>query len=218
MFHNIFSRKKEKIKEKPRILADIHEKNSMVIAELNSADEASIELASLKIGDYLIGECVIERKTSGDFISSMINRRLIEQLRQMQQYQSKLLIIEGDFEELYRFGNPNAIRGFILSLTLNYQIPLIFTKNPKDTARYLLTLAKQQLKPKTQVSFHSRIPKTPAEQKQYILESFPGIGPATAKKLLGEFKTLGRVFNATEQELDKTLKNKAESFKRLLQE
>jgi len=215
-FINPFSKSKRKTKPKilPRIIADIHEKNSLVISELHSDKNISLEIKHLKIGDYLIGKTIIERKTARDFISSMISKRLIQQLKQMQKYKSQLLIIEGEISDLYELKNSNSVRGFILSIS--QQTPIIFTQDSKDTAQYLILLAKQQSKKPITSSLHHRIPKTIPEQKQYILEAFPGIGPATSKKLLKEFKTILNTFNASIEDLEKILRKKAETFKNLL--
>jgi len=221
MLHDIFSKKIEKKtknnnKEKPKIIADIFEKDSLILAELKSNQDIDLKITSLKIGDYQIGNTIIERKTTNDFISSMLNKRLMDQLTQMQQYDEKILIIEGKLEDLYNKINPNAIRGFILSILTNYKINIIFTKDFLDTTNYLVTLAKQQLKPQTQISMHSRIPKTTEEQKQYILEAFPNIGPKKAKSLLKKFQKLNNIFNAKEEELKDILKNQSKDFKDLL--
>ena len=217
-FINPFAKTKSTKKRAPKILpkitADIHEKNSLVISELHSNKQISLEIKHLKIGDYLIGKTIIERKTANDFVSSMINKRIIQQLKQMQKYKSQLLIIEGSHKELYRLKNSNSIRGFILSIS--QQTPIIFTQDSKDTAKYLITLAKQQSKKPIEPSFHHRIPKTIQEQKQYILEAFPGIGPITAKKLLKEFKTISASLNASFEDIEKVIKGKAKSFKKLL--
>jgi DNA excision repair protein ERCC-4 len=219
--HNIFKsitkRKSNPIKT-PLIVADIHEKNSLVLSELHKTTQARLQIKSLKIADYLIGQIAIERKTISDLISSMINKRLIQQLQQMQKYKQSILLIEGDINEIYNENNniSKAIRGFILSIITNYQTPIIFTKDYKDTAKYLITLAKQQLKPSIPISFHSRIPKTKKEQKQYILEAFPNIGPKKAEALLKEFKNLHNTFNASEEELEKILKSKSKDFKDLI--
>ena len=223
MLHNIFSKKsgKEIQKQNPKIIIDIHEKNSLVISELKSSGQIDIEIKSLKIGDYLVGNTIIERKTVSDFISSMLNRRLIEQLRQMQEYKNNLLIIEGEISSFFKERtniNPNSVRGFIISILTNYKIPIIFTKDSEDTSQYLITLAKQQLKPKKEISLHSRIPKTIKEQKKYIIESFPNIGPATAKKLLEKFKTISNIINADEKELKEILMGKTENFQKLIKE
>ena len=148
----------------------------------------------------------------------MKNKRLINQLEGLQQYKNKLLIIEGlDEQELYtdsenRIGiHPNAIRGFLLSILLKYQIPIIFTKNYEDTAKFILVLSKKESKEMslnvTRKSFNKK------EQMQFIIEGFPGIGPKTAKKLLKEFKTIKNIINASQEKLQKTIGKKSEIFK-----
>ena len=220
--HNIFQKTRKKLRKSilktPKIIADIHEKNSLVIAELHNSTQIRLDIQSLKIADYVIGNIAIERKTVSDFINSMINKRLIQQLKQMQKYKQQLLIIEGDLTSALeeRTNLTSAVRGFIISLLTNYQIPIIQTRDYEETAKYLITLAKQQVKPKTEPTLHHRIPKSIKEQKQYILESFPSIGPVTAKKLLKEFKTVKNTINASEEELNKILKSKVKSFKNLL--
>ncbi len=226
MFHNIFrsaeklrqKKAKETKESKPKIIVDIHEKDSMIIPLLCELG-CEVETRPLKVGDYLIGDILIERKTFSDFISSMISRRLIEQLRHLRQAKRALLIIENYDIHSEKLGkiNPNSIRGFILSIILNSQIPIIFTEDSEETAMQLKVLAKQQLKPSEEISLHSRIPKTKKERQEYIVESFPGIGPKTAKKLLEKFKTIKNIINAKKEELEEILKSKTEDFLSLLE-
>ena len=56
---------------------------------------AGLNTVELKVGDYIIGEIAIERKTLSDFISSMLSRRLLEQLNQLSQSKKPILILEG---------------------------------------------------------------------------------------------------------------------------
>jgi len=72
------------------IIVDKREKNSLVISELIRR-KIPIEIKQLEIGDYIIGDTIIERKTKSDFISSIINKRLLEQLNNMKQFPSNLL-------------------------------------------------------------------------------------------------------------------------------
>jgi ERCC4-type nuclease len=217
---DIFSSRKNKSKkkQKPKIIMDIHEKNSLVLSNLTQ--ECEVEFKPLEIGDYLIGETIIERKTFSDFIGSMLSRRLIEQLTQMQKYNSKILILEGrDFEKLEAREskmNPNSIRGMILSASIDFNTNVIFTKDSEETAKYLILLAKRQLKGKANFTLHSRKPMSRDEQKQYIIESFPNIGPKKAEALLNKFKTLNQIFNASEEELQGILRNQAKEFKGIL--
>ena len=104
----------------------------------------------------------------------------------------------------------------IISISINHKVPIIRTKDYEDTSKYLITLAKQQTKQKTETSLHSRIPKTKIEQKSYILESFPNIGPIKAKKLLEKFNNILNIINAAEEDLKPILKKRAKEFKDLI--
>jgi len=212
---DIFSRKKEKTKIKPKIIIDYREKNSMIPAELIS-NGCEIEFQNLSVGDYVVENTAIERKTVSDFLSSMVNKRLLNQLQHLQKTDKKILIIEGvEDNELYheRSGiNENAIRGFMLSIILSHNIPIILTKNSEDTAKFLSVLAKKQTK---EVSLKLKKKSQDVnEQIQYIIEGFPGIGLKTARKLLNHFKTIKNIINAEEDEITKVSRETETTKKR----
>jgi Fanconi anemia group M protein len=216
---NIFSKRNstEKISEKIKILADYREKNCLVASELIEHG-IEVEFRELKVGDYLVGKVAIERKTISDFISSMLNHRLIRQLEELQQYENKLLIIEGiDEHELYSDESEgvhsNSIRGFLLSILLRHKVPIIFTKDYKDTAKFISLIArKKEREAPLNVSKKSLNKK---ERLQFILEGFPGIGPKTARKLLEKYKTIKNIVNAPLEELTGFIGKKADVFKLL---
>ena len=216
-FENIFSKEKTgaRAKEKPKVLVDFHEKNSLVPSLLSKLD-CNPEFQHLNVGDYLVNDVVIERKTIPDFKTSIISKRLLFQMKELQQYPKSLIILEGikNFTLYEGILHENALRGFILSVLLEHKIPIIFTEDEEDTARYLAVLARKTKK--TPSSLRQKIPLTPEEQKQFILEGFPGVGPSTAKALLKEFNSLKDIFNAKEKSLEKILKKKASAFKKLL--
>jgi Fanconi anemia group M protein len=217
---NIFlkkgKKKKDIVPEKQKIIVDYREKNSFVASELIHLG-LEVEFKELKVGDYLVNNIAIERKTVSDFKSSMINKRLFGQLNDLQQYENKLLLIEGiEEQELYSEENeegihPNAIRGFLLSIALKHKIPLIFTKNEEDTAKFINVLARKK---ETESSLNvTKKSLNKKEQMQFILEGFPGIGPKTAKKLLENFKSIKGILNASKEELDKIAGKKADIFR-----
>ncbi len=216
-FHDIFQlKKKRKITEQQnqKILIDYREKNSLVPAHLKKLG-FEIDFKELKVADYIVKDIAIERKTISDFKISMINKRLVKQLEELQQYENKLLIIEGiEQEEIYNDSNEgingNALRSFLLSIVLNHKIPIIFTKNSEDTSKFISILAKKR---KKEISM--KVKKKTADKKeqiQFILEGFPGIGPKTAKKLLEKLETLQNIFSAPQEELKKIIGKKAEIF------
>ncbi len=221
---NIFQtkEKRESKKEliKPKVIVDYREKNSLVVSELISLG-LEVQFKELKVADYLINDVAIERKTISDFRSSMINKRLINQLEGLQQYTNNLLLIEGlDKQELYSDNSEigisaNSIRGFLLSILLNHKIPVLFTKDYKDTAKFINVLSRRkpkELSLRVKKKVHNK-----KEQLQFILEGFPGIGPKTSKKLLENFKTIQEIINTSKQELEKILGKKAEIFKELVE-
>jgi len=220
---NIFSKTEKRISlrkiQKLKIIADYREKNSLVFSELIRFG-CKIEVKTLAVADFIINNVAIERKTISDFISSVINKRIFRQLEEIKQYPNPLIIVEGiDEQELYDDRNEgvsaNAIRGMILSIILKYKVPIIFTKDAKDTASFIYILAKKPQKKEFSLNPKKRT-KNVEEQKQYILEGFPGIGPATAKKLLQKFKTIKNIINASQEELKKTLGKKAEIFEKII--
>ena len=167
-FLDIFSKSKEnkqENQEKIKIIADIREKNSLVPSYLAEQD-IEVVFQHLKVADFLIGNTAIERKSSSDFISSMINKRLSSQLEEIKQYPNYLLIIEGNPLDS-DFANKNAIRGFILSILNNYKVPILYSKDEKETAIYLSLLAKK--KEQESGIRASKIPLTKKEKLQYIL-------------------------------------------------
>ena len=115
MFHDIFSKRKEKAKENQvaRIIMDNREKNSLVASELAKL-QIPIEFQHLQVGDYLINNVAIVRKTISDLNSSIIDKRIFIQMQELKQYQKYLLIVEGINEKIYSgILHENALRGFL---------------------------------------------------------------------------------------------------------
>ncbi len=207
---NIFSKRKIQKKitcpnPKIPIIVDTREKQSLISANLLNK-KANIKYEKLDIGDYLIEDTIVERKTFQDFVNSMTNRRLLSQLQEIKKYSKHFLILEGFYYNYKDFNvHENAIKGMLLSIVTDFKIPIIYTEDGEDTASFLILLAKRYEKPKIENSIRqTKTFKTLEEQKQFILEGFPGVGPIAVKNLLEKFETLSNVFNATEDELKET--------------
>lgn len=223
---NIFSNSKTETIEVPNkkfpIIIDTREKQSLIAANLLEKN-ANIKFEKLEIGDYLINNIAVERKTFSDFQSSIVNKRLIEQLSNIKKYPASLLIIEGflfDYSEAHL--HENAIRGMILSSVLDFEVPVVYTKNEEDTANFLIVLAKRQEKEKQEISLRpEKTAKKLEEQKQFILEGFPGVGATISQRIIKEFKTLKNIFNASEKKLSKIEgfnEQAIKEFKKILEE
>ena len=213
VFHNIFVKSKNSRKRfsPPFVIADVFEKNSLVISDLVSLG-CVVDFKSLKVGDYICGGVVVERKSVNDFVSSFLNKRLFSQLKNLEKVGDSLLIIEG--EDLFSHHskiNNNAVRGFVLSVLKKGSVPVLFTKDSFDTAKYLVVLCRQNQK-NSSVSLHKKIPKSSYLKKRFVLESFEGVGPKKANDLIKRFKTLNNVFSADKRDLRKVLKGRTDDF------
>jgi len=219
---DIFSNKKSRLKKnepKENIVVDYREKNSLVASHLVKQG-FNVEFKELKIGDYIVKDIVIERKTVSDFISSMINHRLMNQIEELKQYENKLLIIEGISEqELYSENNTgvnaNAIRGFLLSILLKEKIPIIFSKNSEDTAKFINILSKRKDREINLNAKKKTLDKK--EQLQFIVESFPGVGPKKARKLLEKFGSIQNIILASTDNLKDILGTQAETVREIIE-
>lgn len=215
-FFKIFSENKER-SERIKIEVDFREKNSLV-PSLLMKEGFEVEFKQLPVADYIVCGVAIERKTVSDLKSSIVDKRIISQLLELKQYEKCFLFVEGILQDdLYSGGiHENAFRGFLLSVGIDFRVPVIFTHNEKDTAKYISVLARK--KEKGQLNLRaSKIALSKEEQIQFILEGFPNVGAVKAKKLIEKFGTLSRVFNASEEELKEILGKRAKDFKNLLE-
>lgn len=192
-----------KKEELPVVFADTREGNSKVIRHLSEM-EIDVKVQAMAVGDYQVSdEVVIERKTAKDFVDSIVDKRLFKQARSlMEEFKRPLIILEGD--DLYNgMINPNAIRGSIASIALDFGISIIPTRNAQDTAAMIKRIAiREQSGEKTPIQI--RTDKKPVnlwEQQLFIIESLPNIGPVNAKNLLEHFGTVANIINAFESQL-----------------
>lgn len=209
-FLNIFSNKKIK-ENKSKIIADNREKNSLVISELINLNN-KVEFEQLNIGDYLVGDIAIERKTKSDLISSIIDKRIFSQLENLKKYANCVLMLE-DNSQVNNFSD-NAFKGFMLSIAIKFKVPIIYSKNEKDTAKYISILANKKSKKENPLRPNKRI-ISDKEIAQFILEGFPNIGPAKSKELIKKFKTLKNIANAELKDLRKVLGKDSDNIYRI---
>lgn len=190
---------------KPLIYADSREGNSRVLRELTKLG-VEIEIRTMAVGDYQISEEVgLERKTASDFVSSIADKRLYKQAKELvEEFKKPVIILEGD--NLYSgFMNPNAIRGALAAIAVDFGIPIIPTRSPDDTAAMIRRIAiREQAEERPPVQVRTeRKPLTLLEQQLFIVESLPNVGPVNARKLLEEFGSVKEIINASEDDLQK---------------
>ena len=112
-------------------------------------------------------------------------------------------MIEGS-EDIYSQRNihPNAIRGMLATVAVSYGIPILYTKNSKDTAQLLAVIAKREQEELGR-DFNPHADKKPMtlkESQEYLVSALPMVGPNLSKELLKQFNTVRNVMHASEDE------------------
>lgn len=189
------------------IYVDEREKNSNVPRILLSKG-MSIVFKMLIAGDYVIDNVIgIERKTANDFINSLIDGRLFDQLNRLREnYEKAILIIEGNIHKTIRSRNihRNAILGSYASIILDLDVYTLNTKDEEETAEIIKRMTLRNTKTKyTSSSLHKPKLRTLSEWQKFVLQCFPHIGPKIAQRILEYFGSIHTFCNATIHELSR---------------
>lgn len=193
-----------KKKDQVVIFVDDREKSSLVVEHLKDTD-AKIKLNRLSVGDYIVSDRVcVERKTSDDFVNSIIDGRLFSQAEELiDNFTSPVIIIEGNY--FRESMNENAIRAAIASIITNYRVPILMTEDEEETAKMVYWLAKKdQIKNGRNIGIKGKKkPKTDKELLECVVSGYPGVSVVLSKRILEKFGSVEKFVNASEEELIK---------------
>ncbi|QFU82116.1 DEAD/DEAH box helicase [Natronorubrum aibiense] len=189
------------------IVADQREMDATIARELSKREQIEIRLETLDVGDYVLSDrVVVERKSVADFVDSLVDgdRSVFEQVGAMARHYSRpIVVVEGDGLYEQRDIHPNAIRGALSSLAVDFGASVLRTEGEGETKELLAVVAsREQETADREVSVHGeKQSKTLGEQQEYVVSSIAEIGPVTARSLLEEFGTVEAVMIASEDEL-----------------
>lgn len=189
---------------KPEIIVDFREAFSIKL-KLSELGSQVVE-KSITPADYVLSEnCAVERKTLKDFLRSIYDGRLFEQVERLaKSYEKPILVVEGyTLRGLEEVENPKIFWGALARVLAEWGVSVIFTPDERDTAIFLYSLAEKLQKESERRVLAKRKPRvyTLREKQLLILQGLPNIGPERAAKLLERFGTLRRVFQASDREL-----------------
>ncbi len=183
------------------VVADHRESASGVIDTLKQIPGVEVQVIPLPLGDYRVnGVCLFERKTLHDFAESLIDGRLFSQaIRLSASPLRTAIILEGTGRDLGGSAmRREALLGAIVSLTLIFELPVLRSREPAETAR-LLIYAAQQLRRDAcdALPRRGRRPKRKRRIQLRLLQGLPGIGPDRAAALLDRFGSVQAVMTAS---------------------
>ncbi|WP_415379558.1 DEAD/DEAH box helicase [Halosimplex sp. TS25] len=194
--------------ESVEVVVDQRELDASIAKDLSRKDEIETRLETLAVGDYVLSDrVVVERKTVADFMDTLTGgdeRSMFEQVKDATRYYARpVVVVEG--EDLYgeRNVHPNAVRGALASLAVDFGASVLRTTDEDETTELLRVIAtrEQETEDRT-VSVHGeKSSKTLAEQQAYVVASVAEVGPVTAESLLAEFGSVEAVMAADVEDL-----------------
>ena len=188
----------------PSIIVDNRETQSAVVREL-ALKGIEVILKTLPVADYVISDKVgVERKTDTDFVDSLKDGRLFNELYNLSQnFTIPILILEGNPTNQSGYTKP-AILGALASIVVNMRISVLYTDSAANTADLLVALVKKVYQEKKSTGkVYTKKTTTEAEAQEQIISGIPGINLYRAQELLTAFSNVENVFNADEDDLEK---------------
>jgi DNA excision repair protein ERCC-4 len=176
------------------------------LSDLLKDSGALVEIEKLSYGDYIINDMItIERKTAKDFLVSIIDGRLFNQLSNLKKFcNHPILLIEGNpYKTVHNFDRM-AIKGTLISTQTIWYVPVIFSRTKEDSRDILLMISRQLGTCIDVVPLRGGYRLKRLKSKQlYILQGLPKVGPKLAKRLIRYFKSVSKVMNASVRDLTK---------------
>lgn len=181
---------------------DVREEPSGIPRLLSERYGGAVHVRSLPVGDYLVGDLGIERKTSLDLVRSIADGRIFDQARRLSRaFPRAALIVEGLFPPPACDGREDAYLGCVSQLSLSLGIYLFPTRFPRDSALLIERFVQAELdrvaNPAIRIEERRfSKPRHSTDRRLFLLQGFFGIGPAKARELLKAFGSLHAVFSA----------------------
>ena len=152
---------------------------------------------------FLSKRLAVERRTGGGFIKGIMEKTLFTSAVYLREhFRLPVLIVEGQVNFEYTMFSPEAIRGALSSMMLQYGLNVLSTPNVEETAALIAMMARQEQLGIPEISLipKRKAPDLPDTQRR-VVEMLPGCGMVLARDLLQHFGSVRRIVSATEDEL-----------------
>jgi ERCC4-type nuclease len=183
------------------IRVDTQEERSGIPTILVALPQVQLERVQLEVGDYDVGgnpRRVFERKSASDFVISIEDGRIFEQLKALLATDfAPILLLEGDPLRVHSHMRPEAIYGALTYICAILSVPILPSNGPETSAGLLYSTARQ-----CQIGYAAPGPAVGrrgasiSEQQLQVLMALPGVGPTTARALCARFSSLHEVLTA----------------------
>ena len=181
------------------ISVDVRERRSALPSHLSELGLV-VRLVTLQVGDYVVGDRVLERKTVADLHRSLTGGRLWRQVAALRQDpRSAYLIVEGP--DLDAGPIPaRAVRGALLKV-LDNGIRVLRAKTSEDSAVWIDVLAQQEWRRLAGRASRQVRQRRTVISPVGVVAAIPGIGLESARLLIAAFGSLTALAEASDDEL-----------------
>lgn len=180
------------------------------LIEICKREKIEYEKVWLEIGDYIIGDCCIEAKSSADFLQSVRNNRIFNQLDNMDRtYNKNIILIYGDLDYALSYlkrtqHNTVAWRsklkkmfvGALTSIALHTDVKPVWVDSYRTAAHIIAATTKHIDK---ELIIHKELPKKikTDDVRVDILTEIQGVSVDKAKALLKSFGNIAELSMAS---------------------
>ena len=142
---------------------------------------------------------VIERRTGSGFLQGIMDKTLFTSAIYLREhFDLPVLMVEGQVNFEYARFDPQAVRGALSSMMLQYGMTVLSTPDIEETVNLVAMMTRQEQVGIPEISF---APKRKAvdlpDMQRRIVEMLPGCGMVMARALLQRFGSVRRIANAT---------------------
>lgn len=185
-------------------------------------DECFIE--RLETGDIIIEQdglptVAIEVKTVDDYISSVKNNRLYDEIIRMKdKYPYSYVLVYGDWSEIDTYYNSYTVsmkNSSYYEVQGRYKTPIFCLPNMEEFVNMIIQIIKGVPKVNEPID-PPIVRKKDLNPFINVLIGINGVGKKTAQRLLDTFHTPGGVFNASREELEQIPRLKKKSIDEIL--
>ena len=157
-----------------------------------------------EIDRYVISKrLAVERRSANSFVNGIMDKTLFTNAIHLRgNFRLPVLIVEGAVNYEHRGFDPQAVRGALSAMLLEYGLNVLSTQNMEETIHLIVMMARQE---QIGIPNISLVPKRKAatlpDMQRRVVEMLPGCGRVMAKDLLQHFGSVERLVRASIDEL-----------------
>jgi ERCC4-type nuclease len=153
---------------------------------------------------YIISKrLAVERRTGSSFLMGIMDKTLFTSAVYLREhFQIPVLIVEGEVNYEYSAFDPQAVRGALTAMLIEYGLTVLASKSLEETVALLAMMARQEQIGIPEISF---VPKRKAadlpDLQRRVVEMLPGCGRVMARAMLQHFGSVETIVGASREDL-----------------